>query len=212
MKISSLVPILHSSALDWQHIWNDLRIISFSKYNVNRYKVVVKRRIEEKTMPKKIGKRRTVKRANSKKIQSKKVQVRDTVKTTKSVISAFKKEIMQYLDSNGYLSWSPKEKKYIILGTNSPKNGLVKCPECTIGELMVIRSRISKKRFMGCSNFYGGCTASSPLLQKARLRATKMPCDVCKWPMIIFRYSRNQKWTKQCANFNCKTRKIIPSK
>ena len=48
---------------------------------------------------------------------------------------------------------------------------------------------------MGCSNFYGGCKASSPLLQKAKLRATKKPCDVCKWPMIIFRYSRNQKWT-----------------
>ena len=32
---------------------------------------------------------------------------------------------------------------------------------------------------MGCSNFYDGCKASSPLLQKARMRATKKPCDVC---------------------------------
>ena len=83
----------------------------------------------------------------------------------------------------------------MILGTNSPKNGLVQCPECKLGELMVIRSRTTRKRFMGCSNFYGGCKASSPLLQKARLRATKKPCDECKWPMIIFRYSRKQKWT-----------------
>jgi hypothetical protein len=29
--------------------------------------------------------------------------------------------------------------------------------------------------------------------------------------MIIFRYSRNQKWTKQCSNFNCESR-IKPSK
>ena len=56
---------------------------------------------------------------------------------------------------------------------------------------MVIRSRTTRKRFMGCSNFYGGCKASSPLLQKAKLRATKSPCEVCKWPMVIFRYSRN---------------------
>ena len=51
---------------------------------------------------------------------------------------------------------------------------------------MVIRSRTTRKRFMGCSNFYDGCKASSPLLQKARMRATKKPCDICKWPIIIF--------------------------
>ena len=100
----------------------------------------------------------------------------------------------------------------MILGTNSPKNGLVECPECRLGQIMLIRSRTTRKRFMGCSNFYGGCKASSPLLQKARLRAMKIPCDVCKWPMIIFRYSRKQKWTRQCSNFNCDSRKIKPSK
>jgi len=78
--------------------------------------------------------------------------------------------------------------------------------------LMVIKNKATRKRFMGCSNFYGGCKASSPLLQRARMRAMRTPCDVCKWPMIIFRYSRNQKWTKQCGNFNCKSRKTKPSK
>ncbi|MGH1521818.1 MAG: DNA topoisomerase [Nitrosopumilus sp.] len=147
------------------------------------------------------------KRNNLQTIQIKKKIIRHVVKTTKSKTKIFKKEIIQYLDNNGYLSWSAKEKKYIILGTNSPKNGLVQCPNCKLGELMVIRSRTTKKRFMGCSNFYGGCTASSPLLQKAKLRATKKPCDICKWPMIIFRYSRKQKWIKQCSNFNCNSRK-----
>ena len=145
-------------------------------------------------------------------VQIKKTEARHIVKTTKSKTNVFKKEIIQYLDGNGYLSWSSKNRKYMILGTNSPKNGLVQCPQCKLGELMVIRSPTTKKRFMGCSNFYGGCKASSPLLQKARLRATKNPCDVCKWPMIIFRYSRKQKWTKQCSNFNCESRKPKPSK
>jgi len=145
-------------------------------------------------------------------VQIKKTTTRHVVKTTKSQTNVFKKEIIQYFDSNGFLSWSAKEKKYIILGTNAPKNGLVQCPHCKLGQLMVIRSRTTRKRFMGCSNYYGGCKASSPLLQKAKLRATKKPCDVCKWPMIIFRYSRNQKWTKQCSNFNCESRKPKPSK
>ena len=149
-------------------------------------------------------------KTKAKTVKIKKPIIRHIVKTTKSVTAVFKKEIVQYLDSSGYLSWSSRERKYIILGTNSPKNGLMQCPECKLGELMVIRSRTTRKRFMGCSNFYGGCKASSPLFQKAKLRATKMPCDVCKWPMIIFRYSRNQKWTKQCGNFNCESRKIKP--
>ncbi|RNJ76238.1 MAG: DNA topoisomerase [Nitrosopumilus sp. H8] len=131
---------------------------------------------------------------------------RHVVRTTKSRTAVFKKEIVQYLDSNGYLSWSAKSKKYMILGTNSPKDGLVPCPSCKIGELMVIRSPSTRKRFMGCSNFYGGCKASSPLLQRARLRATKTPCAECGWPVVIFRYSRNQKWSRQCSNFACKSR------
>ena len=145
-------------------------------------------------------------------VQIKNTTVRHVVKTTKSKTNVFKKEIIQYLDSNWYLSWSAKEKKYIILGTNSPKKGLVQCPQCKLGELMVIRSPSTRKRFIGCSNYYGGCKASSPLLQKAKLRGIKKACEVCKWPMIIFRYSRNQKWTHQCSNFNCKSQKPRLSK
>ena len=152
-----------------------------------------------------------VKKIQLQSVQVKKIPERHAVKVTKSKIAILKKEIIQYFDANGFLSYSSKEKKYVILGTNTPKKGLVPCPECKIGQLMVIRSRATRKRFMGCSNFYGGCKASSPLLQKAKLRATKTSCNECKWPMIIFRYSRNQKWTKQCSNFNCKTR-IKPSK
>jgi ssDNA-binding Zn-finger/Zn-ribbon topoisomerase 1 len=150
-----------------------------------------------------------------KKVQLQTIQIKDkerhTVKYTKSKVLIFKKEIAQYFDSNGFLSYSSKEKKYVILGTNTPKKGLVPCPECKVGQLMVIRSRTTRKRFMGCSNFYGGCSASSPLLQKAKLRAVKASCDECKWPMIIFRYSRKQKWTRQCSNFNCKTKNSKPS-
>ena len=135
------------------------------------------------------------------------IKSRHSVKITKSTTKSLRNELKQYLDKNGYLSWSEKKRKYLLLGTNSPKDGLVDCPECKIGQLMVIRSRTTKKRFMGCSNYYGGCKASSPLLQKARLRAIKTPCAKCDWPMIIFRYSRKQKWTKQCSNLNCITRK-----
>jgi ssDNA-binding Zn-finger/Zn-ribbon topoisomerase 1 len=131
---------------------------------------------------------------------------RNVVKPTKGKTNVLKNEIKQYFDKNGYLSWSSKKQMYIILGTNSPKNGLVECPECRLGQLMVIRSNKTKKRFLGCSNYYNGCKASAPLLQKAKLRATKIPCKICSWPIVIFRYSRKQKWSRQCSNIKCESR------
>jgi ssDNA-binding Zn-finger/Zn-ribbon topoisomerase 1 len=129
---------------------------------------------------------------------------RNFVKPTKSKVLILKNELNQYFDKNGYLSWSKKKKRYLILGTNSPKDGLVICPECKIGKLIVIRSNITKKRFIGCSNYYNGCKASMPLLQKAMLRTTKSQCIKCNWPVMLYRYSKRQKWIRKCTNIKCK--------
>ncbi len=157
-------------------------------------------------MNKKYSQQNTIQIVKSKKI----TKTRNVVKPTKGITKSFKNEINQYLDANGYLSYSLKKKKYIILGTNSPKNGLVECPKCHLGQLMIIRSHKTRKRFIGCSNYYNGCDASSPLLQKAKLRALKQKCEICSWPIIIFRYSRKQKWIRQCGNINCDSRKPKP--
>ena len=141
------------------------------------------------------------------KVANMKTRKRDSVKLTKNNIKSFKTEITQYLDTNGFLSWSAKKKKFVILGTNSPKDGLVECPECKSGELVIIKSHTTKKKFIGCTNYYNGCKASSPLLEKAMLKATKIKCEVCSWPTIFFRFSRKQKWQKQCANIKCNSRK-----
>lgn len=151
---------------------------------------------------------KNLKRITRRSIQARKMtKTRNVVKPTKRISNLFKNEISQYFDANGCLSWSAEKKKYIILGTNSPKTGLVQCPECNLGQLMVIRSNITRKRFIGCSNYFNGCKASSPLFQKARLRTTKQMCSSCSWPIILFRYSRIQKWIRQCANINCDTKK-----
>jgi ssDNA-binding Zn-finger/Zn-ribbon topoisomerase 1 len=130
------------------------------------------------------------------------------IKITKRKVSAFRAEIRQYYDKNSYLSWSETKRRYIILGSNEPRNGLVLCPCCKIGKLMIIRSRKTRKRFVGCSNYYNGCRATSPLVQKAMLHPTKTPCEFCGWPQVVFRYSRKQKWVRQCSNINCTTRKF----
>jgi putative DNA topoisomerase len=132
--------------------------------------------------------------------------LRNSVKITDKKVVKMRNEIQQYYDKNGYLSWSEKKCRYVILGTNLPANGLVECPECHIGKILVIRSRQSKKRFMGCSNYYNGCRASSPLIQQGMIYATKAPCKICSWPIILFRYSTRQKWSRQCCNIRCISR------
>lgn len=131
---------------------------------------------------------------------------RHSIRTTKKRVDTFRKEIKEYYDTKSFLSWSSSKKKYVMLGATQTKNGLVTCPECGLGELMVIRSRKSGKRFMGCSNYYNGCKASSPLLQRARMRSLRRACEHCGWPIIMFRYTIRQKWIKQCSNYNCKTK------
>ncbi len=133
---------------------------------------------------------------------------RNFVSITDKKVVKMKDEIRQYYDRNGYLSWSEKKGKYVILGTNQPTNGLVECPECKIGRILVIRSRQTRKRFVGCSNYHNGCRASSPLIQRGMMYATKIPCKTCFWPMILFRYTMKQKWTRQCCNIKCPTRVI----
>ena len=150
---------------------------------------------------------RSMKKNRSLQITHNKTMIRDVTKTTKKSVDSFKMQIEQYYDNNGFLSWSDKLHKYIILGTNSPKKGICQCPECTSGQLMVIKSPTTKKRFIGCSNYYNGCNASSPLLQKAMVRVIKTKCKTCTWPTMVFRFSRKQKWQRQCANINCKSRK-----
>jgi putative DNA topoisomerase len=139
-------------------------------------------------------------------VAKKRLDPRNSVKITKKKIGKIQNEVRQYYDKNGYLSWSEKKRKYVILGTNAPVNGLVECPDCHIGRLLIIRSRQTKKRFIGCSNYHNGCRASAPLIQKGMICATKIPCKICFWPVILLRYSRKQKWIRQCSNMRCESR------
>jgi len=78
---------------------------------------------------------------------------------------------------------------------------LGKCPICKTGDLRVIRSKATKKRFVGCSNFSSGCRASAPLPQKGTLRTASKPCERCSWPVVYVAGGRRP-W-RLCVNPNC---------
>ena len=78
---------------------------------------------------------------------------------------------------------------------------LGKCPVCKTGELRIIRSKATKKRFVGCSNYSSGCRASAPLPQKGTLRAASKPCERCSWP-IVYVMGGRRPW-RLCVNPSC---------
>jgi len=75
------------------------------------------------------------------------------------------------------------------------------CPKCKEGKLWVIRSRKSGKRFVGCTNYSKGCTASAPLPQRGAIKTTTKPCASCGWPVVYVSMGRYP-W-RLCVNDRC---------
>ena len=79
------------------------------------------------------------------------------------------------------------------------------CPVCRAGTMRVVRSKKTKKRFVGCSRYVLGCTASAPLPQRGRVRRTSKPCSRCSWPVISL--VRGGYRRQLCVNPACSGRK-----
>jgi DNA topoisomerase-1 len=82
------------------------------------------------------------------------------------------------------------------------------CPVCGKGQLRILRSRASKKRFVGCSNYSeGGCKATSPLPQRGGIRVTGKVCQQCSWPIVGVVFARRAKQWRICINSKCPSKK-----
>ena len=81
------------------------------------------------------------------------------------------------------------------------------CPVCKSGQLRMIRSRTTKKRFVGCSNYSAGCKATAPLPQKGAIRTTGNACPECGWPVVGVVFARQTKPWKICINMHCPLKK-----
>jgi DNA topoisomerase I len=90
-----------------------------------------------------------------------------------------------------------------VQSTNS-LNVLGACPVCKTGNLLVIRSRKTGKRFVGCANYSHGCRASAPLPQRGSIKAAAKPCARCGWPVVYVRLGRFP-W-RLCVNMACESK------
>jgi len=77
------------------------------------------------------------------------------------------------------------------------------CPTCSSGKLIILHSKKTRKRFLGCTNYFKAkCTTSFPLPQKGSVRSLNRSCRICGWPKIQIRVKRRRFWTL-CFNPDC---------
>jgi DNA topoisomerase-1 len=78
------------------------------------------------------------------------------------------------------------------------------CPNCG-GELRIIFSRRTGKRFVGCSN-YPKCNTGFPLPLVGQITALNKNCEVCGLPMIQV-WRKGKRPFRMCINPNCESKK-----
>lgn len=88
------------------------------------------------------------------------------------------------------------------------------CPTCKTGKLMVLYSRKTGKRFIGCTNYFKNlCKTSLPLPQHGTVKPTGRKCRTCGWPVIMAKYKGRRSW-QLCVNPACpkkeEKRKLAP--
>ncbi|MGE5188222.1 MAG: DNA topoisomerase I [Betaproteobacteria bacterium] len=76
------------------------------------------------------------------------------------------------------------------------------CSKCG-GELIILRSKKTSKRFVGCSNYFKGkCSTAYPLPQTGIIKPLRINCKNCGAPTIAV-YSRGRKAWRLCLNPQC---------
>ncbi len=77
------------------------------------------------------------------------------------------------------------------------------CPKCADGKLVVLRSKKTGKRFVGCTNYFEGkCNTTFPLPQTGTVKPLGSKCKSCSSPMVAVYHRGRYPW-KLCLNMNC---------
>jgi DNA topoisomerase-1 len=77
------------------------------------------------------------------------------------------------------------------------------CPICRDGNLLILRSKKTGKRFIGCTNYFEGkCKNSYPLPQKGLVKPTGSICKSCGWPTLRIWIKGKRSWNL-CFNPQC---------
>lgn len=90
-----------------------------------------------------------------------------------------------------------------LLEARKDENRIGVCPKCG-GELRIIYSKSTHKRFVGCSN-YPKCHNAYPLPQVGKITPLHKPCPICGLPMIQV-WRKGKRPFRMCINPKCKSK------
>ena len=77
------------------------------------------------------------------------------------------------------------------------------CPKCADGKLVILRSKKTGKRFVGCTNYFEGkCNVTFPLPQTGNVKPLNTTCKSCGCPILRVCLKGKRSW-KLCLNPNC---------
>jgi DNA topoisomerase-1 len=94
-----------------------------------------------------------------------------------------------------------------LLRASRKGDALGDCPVCEGGEIRIITSKATGKRFAGCTNYFqGSCDMSYPLPQKGKINAAVRKCSVCGAPRIRVLRRRKHPWDL-CINIDCPSKR-----
>ncbi|MCK5409518.1 MAG: DNA topoisomerase I, partial [Candidatus Heimdallarchaeota archaeon] len=85
-----------------------------------------------------------------------------------------------------------------------------KCLECKIGDLRIIKSKKSGKRFIACSSYFDkaiNCTVTFPLPNYGTIKPTDKKCPFDGLPMVEWRTGRNKR--VMCVSMECPSKANI---
>ncbi|MFA5365753.1 MAG: DNA topoisomerase, partial [Candidatus Bathyarchaeia archaeon] len=80
------------------------------------------------------------------------------------------------------------------------------CPTCQDGKLVIIHSKKTKKRFVGCTNYFNGtCKTAFPLPQRGLVKPSGKACKGCGWSTVQVWLKGKRPWNL-CLNTECPTK------
>jgi DNA topoisomerase I len=77
------------------------------------------------------------------------------------------------------------------------------CPSCKSGKLIILRSKKTGKRFIGCTNYFEGkCNSAFSLPQKGIVKPLRKVCGSCGWSILRIWIKGKRPWIL-CFNPDC---------
>lgn len=133
-------------------------------------------------------------------------QIYNGKKKREEVVEEAKKTLKEILEE-----FKANEKKIgkklleALITKREEERRLGNCPNCRTGELRILRSRVSGKFFVGCSN-YPNCKMGYPLPAGAKIQVTGQICEKCNTPIIqVLR--KGKRPFRMCLEPKCETKK-----